>query len=92
MELQTQHTRSTFLHDSTNGSIFTVVSEIPIDENLAEVMKTKIEQKISEGAKFLNPPGDLRFLIDILARQKGQDDNMFTCVGLIEWAARAGWL
>jgi hypothetical protein len=92
--VQAQHTRSTFLYDSTQigATPITETTEFPIDASLAETMKTKIEQKIAEGAEFLNPPGEWRFAIDYLARQKGQDDNMFSCVGLIEWAAEQAGL
>lgn len=94
--VQQVHTKGTFKHDVRLPEITSPVlefEEIPINKALAEKMKTAIETKIAEKARF----GDINFdSVDDIERtlspaaQKG-GNGTFTCVGLVEWAAeRAG--
>lgn len=90
--VQKQHTKSTFQHDAHVGSNSPVVDfeEIPINIDLANAMQEKIETKIATGAKFQYIDTSSPEALDATlspASQKGVDDDTFTCVGLVEWAA-----
>lgn len=87
--VQSEHSRATFAHDARLGESSPVKTfeEIPIDEQLAEKMRTAINtvrgytfRRIS----FSFPDGLAKTLSP--AAQKGGDQS-FTCVGLVEWAA-----
>jgi len=88
--VQAQHTLKTFKHYSsdTDNTKVTDVEEIPIDEDLAASMKTLIEGKLGAGFRLLDfsSPEGITETMSPFA-QKGGDDNKFTCIGLIEWAA-----
>lgn len=86
--VQAQHTLATFRHDNTTTGSTPVIDfeEIPIDESLANGMRTAIESV--SGADFQGIDYSLDGLEATLSptEQKG-GGNSFTCVGLIEWAA-----
>ena len=95
--VQAQHTLGTFKHDSMSSSPNSVKFErvfIPrsVGLSIVEKIKTKLPSPENpKGAGFANirmkPKTALLSDIDP-ARQKGAT-GVFTCVGLIEWAAEA---
>lgn len=87
--VQWQHSRATFEHDAMSTGTSPVIDfeEIPIAEDLATQMQTKIESVGNATFQFI----DFSSLSGIQATlspaaQKG-GGGTFTCVGLVEWAA-----